>query len=1143
MTALDSSTLRGDSLIMHCVKCGTELLPGKQFCHACGARAPVTCSSCGASVDAAFKFCPDCGAALADAAAAPRPSRPPAPASPTVPEELAAKIRATGSAIAGERKQVTVLFCDLAGSTAMAERLDPEEYHDLLDRYLELAFREIYRFEGIVNQIAGDGFMALFGAPIAHEDAPQRAVRAALQIQRALIQLNEKLLAERGLELRARIGINTGPVVVGNVGNDLKMDYTAIGDTTNLAARLESLADPGSVLMSESTSRLVRGLFRVRPLGPLAIKGKSAPVAVFEVLAANDASNPMALAAARGLTPYVGRDSELAQLEGCFQRVAEEFPQVVAIVGPAGSGKSRLTYELKARLGNQPVLFLEARCSAWNQMVPYAPYVAMLKQYFGIGSEDTVDVARGRIRQRLQDLGGDLVQEEDLLCNLLGVGGAGFSDTAPEEMKRQTFSAAHRLFLAENTRQPMVMILEDLQWMDEPSREMLDAALLVMARNAEMVLITHRPEFQKVWQTPAAYTQIQLRPLSDDEVCVIACAVAGGPVAPDLMRLIQSKSEGSPFLVEEITRSLLEDGTLSMNGEHTARSADDIRIPGTVQEVVAARLDRLGSGAKRVVQVAAVLGRQFNRNQLMQLLESEAIDVGVELDALERRGVVHRKNLFSSDEYRFGESITQEVAYEGLLLKQRRQLHEHIAQLLEASPGEPSTERAALLAHHYSRSDNREKTVHALLAAAHNAERVPSFATAAKLYVQAWDTLAADFDRPAATPALQQLGLDAVIGIGRMTVIYTAPEPPGLDDIFSRARRVAAALSDYARLANLLTFSGMTLMGRNREQFAAGVALIEEGLATAQQTGSTAVTVGISRGLAWSYLLDGRFDLALRTIRWVAAQLEQMGAAEQLTDIYLGTLYLVDRILFYRGELDEALAGASATYEKAVKVNNRTVQSGSAGTRAQIHLARGEYADAIEWAKRSAQVAKAIGNVSACRTAIAVKVLAMVARGETIPGVHDAVASDHDLTRDSDFGISIHLVISALAAAGELELAERTARVAFSRAAGQLREMLSTLALADALSHRDAERWPEAERWYERAIALAESIGAKSTLAAARIGAGALAQRRGEHATAAHQLRQGQRLSREMGMSHYAVQAESLLTAAATAAAPAQPMA
>ncbi len=1114
---------------MRCAQCDTELLAGKQFCHACGARAASICNQCGASVDGGFKFCPDCGAGMSAAEPRPRPSRTQAGASPAVPEELAEKIRATRSSIAGERKQVTVLFCDLAGSTALAERMDPEEYHDLLERYLEIAFREIYRFEGIINQLAGDGFMALFGAPIAHEDAPQRAVRAALQIQQALIQLNEQLLSERQLELHARVGINTGPVVVGNVGNDLKMDYTAIGDTTNLAARLEALAEPGSVLMSESTSRLVRGLFRVRPLGPLAIKGKSEPIAVFEVLAANDASHPMALAAERGLTPYVGRHAELAQIESCFQRVLEAFPQVVTIVGQAGSGKSRLVYELKKRLEDQPIRYFEARCSAWNQMVPYAPFVSMLRDYFGITGEDTAEQARIRIGERLRQLGGNLPEDEGLLCNLLGVSGTGISETAADEMKRQTLTAAHRLISAENDIQPTLMILEDLQWMDEPALEMLEAALLVMERRRGMVLITHRPDFQRPWQTSAAQTLLNLRALSEDEICTIACAVAGGSLSKDLVALIQSKAEGSPFLAEEITRSLLEEGALATNGQGREASAKEIRIPGTVQEVVAARLDRLGPAAKRVVQVAAVLGRQFGREQLRHLLKDEEIDLDAELETLERRGVVHRKNLFALDQYRFGESVTQEVAYEGLLLKQRRQLHERVAQLMEASPGEETAERAALIAHHYVRSDNREKAVQALLHAARNAERVPSFSTAAQRYVQAWEILAADFERPTTPHTLQQLGLDAVIGIARMTVIYTTSEPPGLDETLRRARGVAEAHGDQSRLANLLTFSGMMLMSRDREQFPAGLAQVEEGLATAQRTGSVAIIVSISRGLAWAYLQDGRFDLAMRTMRWVEAQLQQMGEDTRLSDLYLGTLYLINRIAFYGGDFDEALTNTTRTYDLAVQVNNRTVQSGSASTRAQIHLARAEYAESIDWAKRAAQVAKSIGNVSACHTAIAVKVLAKVARGDTIEPSADSVMTAHDLTKDADFGIAIHLIIRAFAAVGEVDLAERTARLAYGRTAGRLREMLAALSLADVLALRGPDRWAEAERWYEQAIVLAEAIGAKATLAAARIGAGALAQLRGEHGVADRQLRQGRRLSHEMGMQHYVTQAESLL--------------
>lgn len=1070
---------------------------------------------------------------MAAAEPGPRPSRTQVGASPAVPEELAEKIRATRSSIAGERKQVTVLFCDLAGSTALAERMDPEEYHDLLERYLEIAFREIYRFEGIINQLAGDGFMALFGAPIAHEDAPQRAVRAALQIQQALIRLNEQLLSERQLELHARVGINTGPVVVGNVGNDLKMDYTAIGDTTNLAARLEALAEPGTVLMSESTSRLVRGLFRVRPLGPLAIKGKSEPIAVFEVLAANDASHPMALAAERGLTPFVGRHSELAQIEACFQRVLESFPQVVTVVGQAGSGKSRLVYELKKRLEDQPIRYFEARCSAWNQMVPYAPFVSMLRDYFGITGEDTAEQARARIGQRLRQLSGPLPEDEGLLCNLLGVSGSIVQETAPDEMKRQMLGAAHRLISAENDIQPTLMLLEDLQWMDEPSLEMLEAALMVMERRRGMVVITHRPDFQRAWQTGAALTLLNLRALSDDEICTIACAAAGGSLSKDLVALIQSKSEGSPFLAEEITRSLIEEGALATNGQGE-QSAKEIRIPGTVQEVVAARLDRLGPAAKRVVQVAAVLGRQFGREQLLHLLKEEEIDVDAELETLERRGVVHRKNLFALDQFRFGESVTQEVAYEGLLLKQRRQLHERVAQLIEASPGEETAERAALIAHHYLRSENRAKAVQALLHAAQNAERIPSFSTAAQRYRQAWEVVATDFERTSTPVTLQQLGLDAVIGIARMTVIYTTSEPPGFDEILRRARAVAEALGDLPRLANLLTFSGMTLMSRDREQFPAGLAQVEEGLATAQRTGSVAITVGISRGLAWAYLQDGRFDLALRTMRWVEAQLQQMGEDKRLTDLYLGTLYLMNRISFYGGDLDDALTNTSKTYELAVQVNNRTVQSGSASTLAQIHLARGEYAESIDWAKRAAQVAKSIGNVSACHSAIAVKVLAKVARGDTIEPSTDAVTSAHDLTKDADFGISIHLIIRAFAAVGEVDLAERTARLAYGRAAGRLREMLAALSLADVLALRGPDRWPEAERWYERAIILAEAMGAKATLAAAKIGAGALAQLRGEHGIADRQLRQGRRLSHEMGMQHYVTQAEGLLAGTQT---------
>src|SRR5205809_1577480 len=380
---------------VRCTACGTELIAGKRFCHACGARVALTCRGCGATVSPAFRFCPDGGLEIGSAGVhdAPPPAAddPLARRSRHIPEALADKIRSAHT-IAGERKQVTVLFCDLAGSTAIAERLDPEEYHDLLDQYPELAFREIYRVEGIVNQIAGDGLMALFGAPVAHEDAPQRAIRAALAIVGALGSLNERLRG-RGLELQARIGINTGPVVVGTVGNDLKMDYTAIGDTTNLASRLESLAAPGTILVSEATYRLVRGFFQVRPTGPLAVKGKSEPVAAYEIRGESAAATPMAVAAERGLTPLVGGDGELAQLEASFQRLTGNRAEVVGVGGEAGLGKTRLLYEFRRRLVGEPAIFFEGRCSALGQAAPYFPFIYMLKHYFGLVPGDTADAA------------------------------------------------------------------------------------------------------------------------------------------------------------------------------------------------------------------------------------------------------------------------------------------------------------------------------------------------------------------------------------------------------------------------------------------------------------------------------------------------------------------------------------------------------------------------------------------------------------------------------------------------------------------------------------------------------------------------------------------------------------------------------
>src|SRR5262245_8663122 len=587
---------------MRCTACGAELIAGKKFCHVCGTRVALQCRGCGAPISADFRFCPDCGRALAGDEVhdgAPPPAMD--PRARHIPEGLLQRMRSAQATIAGERKQVTVLFCDLAGSTAIAAELDPEEYHDLLDRYLDLVFPEIYGLDGIVNQLAGDGLMALFGAPVAHEDAPQRAVRAALGNQEGLAREGTRLQTERGLELRARIGINTGPVVVGAVGNDLKMDYSAIGDTTNLAARLESLAPPGSILISEATQRLVRGFFALHPAGPLEVKGKREPVVAYEVLGRSEVTTPMAIAVERGLTPLVGRANELEHRAEIYRRVTGGA-QVLTVIGEAGLGKSRLLYEFRRRLATGGTAFFEGRCSSMSRALPYHPFLGMFRRYFELGTGESPEEVRAKLSAKVGVCYDRLEEMYPLLCRFLCVNPGERVDLPSDDLKQETFDALARLVLMESERTPVVIVIEDLHWVDEPSRELLGSLVARLAGARVLFVVTERPDGGPAWRTRAPFTQLVLRRLTDDEIIAIVRAIVGGPLPRELDALLVAKAEGSPFFAEELTRALIEEGHLVRdNGSHRlTRPVAEIRIPGTVQEVLAARVDRLEPQHKRV---------------------------------------------------------------------------------------------------------------------------------------------------------------------------------------------------------------------------------------------------------------------------------------------------------------------------------------------------------------------------------------------------------------------------------------------------------------------------------------------------------------------------------------------------------------
>jgi class 3 adenylate cyclase len=1118
---------------VRCASCQSELIEGKNFCHACGAAVSRRCPQCGAEVGAQFRFCTDCGHVLDGSAPPAAPQPPPAVddrLTRHIPADLARKIRDAGGGIAGERKLVTVLFCDLVGSTSIAERLDPEEYHDLLDEYLGLAFREVYRVEGIVNQIAGDGFMALFGAPVAHEDAPHRAVSAALAIRDAVVQLSEEVRSRQGPELFVRVGVHTGPVVVGAVGSDLKTDYSAIGDTTNLAARLQSLAEPGTVLISETTERLVRGFFKTRARGPLEVKGKSQPVTAFEVAGASGIDTPMAIAEARGLTPLTGRDAEVAQIVACFQRISERLPQVVAVVGDAGSGKSRLVYELRQRIAGEEHLFFEARSSSLSQAIPYAPIAGMLRQFFEIAPGEPAADAREKIFARIGAVENTLDAWVPYLWRLLGVSGGGLDDKSGEEVKRGTIEAVCRLTGAAAARTPALLVVEDLHWMDEPSREMIEVAVSRLRHDRMMILATHRPDFQPTWHMQAAFTRLTLRRLAHAEAAAIARAVAGGRLPAELERSIVERAEGNPFYVEELTRALVEEGAL-LRGDREVRLARplaEIRVPATVHEVLAARLDRLGGAAKRVAQVASVLGRQFRRAELAALLGAENIAVERELEALERRGIVHRKSGLGDDEYRFGESLTQEVAYEGLLLKERRQLHDRVAAMVLASPGQSTAERSALVAHHLARGEDRARAIEALLGAARDAERLPSYRTAAGFYREGWEIAEAAIDeRRSGGETFRRLAIQCALGLCRMAAIYNAADLRVVEPATMRAVEIARELGDAEIRAGLLSLLGNALASAGRERFAEGLRLAEEGVAAAEEAG-LGQSLLVARGVTWIYLIDGRFELAERATARVMEACERAGYREKLTDVFFAAAFMQNHLLFHSGRIEGALEAMEGTYHLAVEAGNRTVQAGASGLIAWMQLELGRSAEAEASAARSLELAQAIGNVGGTRTAAAVLVLARGALGAA-PPASAVELIDMGGANPADLALKSDLVSEALIAIGELRRAEHLADLAYRYAGGRLRELWAALALGRVKSLLGHAARKEAEEWTRRALALADEIGSRWGLAAASIAGAELAIERRDRRASRELCQRALSLAQEMGLVRVARRAERLL--------------
>ena len=666
---------------VRCPGCGHDSPGEARFCVHCGAQLVLSCPACGTVPPSDARFCPGCGRAATAA---------PAPAGYT-PRHVSEQILAVRSAIEGERKQVSVLFCDIVRSSALAVELGPEEFHLVIDRFFRAALAEVHRYEGTVNQFLGDGFMALFGAPIAHEDHARRAVLAALGV------------AARA-EVRVRIGINSGLVVVGTIGDDLRADYTAFGDTTVLAARLQAGAPPGAVLISQGTAELVRGYFQLADVAPVQVKERI----VYPLQVVGLGTRTGRLDAGDELTPFTGRVRELAELEQALEVAAAGEGQVAGFAGDPGLGKSRLALEFR-RLAEHRATFLEGRCLSYGPSIPYLPLFELVRDACGIAADDAPELAGNKIELRIKALELD-VSLAHYLRHAFGLSPAdpGLAALDPQVIRARTFEALRGLLVAEARQRPLAVLIEDLHWIDQTSEDFLAELADELPSVPILLLVTYRPGYSPPWTGRSFTSQLALRPLSAaaSEKIVTSLLDRGDPAEAAAIAL---RGEGNPLFLEELARATRD-----------RAGAAGAAVPETVQQVLAARIDRLAADQKAALQVASVLGREFSLDLARQIWDRNA---ALEERLQELKGLEFLRERHGAAErtFVFRHALTREVAYDGMLQARRRVLHGRAGDVLEHSQAN-RFEHCELLAYHYSLSAEPQRAIPYLAAAGDRAK-------------------------------------------------------------------------------------------------------------------------------------------------------------------------------------------------------------------------------------------------------------------------------------------------------------------------------------------------------------------------------------------------------------------------------------
>lgn len=887
---------------MDCPRCQFKNPDQFAFCGICGASLGKSCPKCGFLNKSDFKYCGECGAVLVEGQEIDSINYS-VPKSYT-PKPLADKILSTRKLIEGERKLVTVMFADVADYTSLSEKLDPEEVYRIMDGCFKLMLDEIHRYEGTVSKFTGDGAMALFGAPIASEDHAQRACHAALAIQRAVKGYGESVSMRYGTGFSMRIGLNSGLVVVGSIGDDLQMDYSAIGDTTNLASRLGGLATPGSVVISRNTYRFVKDFFEVQALGTVQLKGKEKPEEAYKLLREGKFETRMQAAAAKGLTMFVGRTKPLAILTEAYEKAESGLGQVVEIVGEAGIGKSRLLLEFKNRLTIHELTYLEGRCIHFGASMAYLPILDLLRSYFAVIEGESESIVRNKIK-------GKILQLDEKLCNALApledilsleVRDPTYLKLEPKQKRERVFEAIRDLLIRESQNKPVVLAVEDVHWIDKTSEGFLNYFIDWMANINILLILLRRPEYAHGWGSKSYFSRISLDQLDvKSSTELIKAILHEGEVAPELGRFVLNRTAGNPLFMEELLLALLENGSIEKReNQYVLGRPSDLGVPESIQGIIAARMDRLEANLKKIMQVASVIGREFAFRVLFAISDMKQ-EVKTSLLNLQGLEFIYQKNLFPELQYIFKHALMQEVAYNTLLLKRREEIHRSVGAAIEELYAERLEEFYEMLSYHYSRSQEFEKAYHYLRLSANKAMRNNSLWEAFRFDKESLQLL----NKMEESHENNRRKLEVILSLAPLVRVLRYPED--LTEILQQGEELCRQSADERATALLYGFASQYYSFRG--DIALGRSYLERSLQEADRLSDANIVAPLSYGLA-SSILDGNFRViarrASRCIRLIEeGNLERKNFGTP-ANVYSALLGFYGLALAYLGDFTQA---------------------------------------------------------------------------------------------------------------------------------------------------------------------------------------------------------------------------------------------